>query len=183
LLTEKSMLRISDKVTVIFLDRDGVLNEHTTGSKYVLDPRELVIYDDAKIFISKALHANKKIFVITNQQCVGLGLITKAQLDEIHLKLSSELKIGNQDSITRIYVCVHKINENCKCRKPKTGLIEQCFADYSLNSEQVVFFGDSLSDMECAERANIKFIGVHRNLNQIFPNEVDTVGDLGDISF
>jgi D-glycero-D-manno-heptose 1,7-bisphosphate phosphatase len=174
---------ISDQISAILLDRDGVVNKPPKNGKYILEPKDLVLYEDAKQFVSKAIKSNKEVFIITNQQCVGLGLLTQSTLDEIHLKMKNELSAENQDSISKFYACTHKTTDNCHCRKPKIGLITQCINDNGLNREQIIFFGDNLSDMLCAETAKVKFIGVDRNFTSLFPYGIETIGNLNEVKF
>lgn len=55
-------------------------------------------------------------------------------------------------------VCLHNPQDNCACRKPKTGLIDQALAKYPLLREKSYVIGDRLIDVELALRAGLKGI-------------------------
>ncbi len=51
-----------------------------------------------------------------------------------------------------IYVCPHEA-DSCDCRKPKPGLLRQAVADFpDIEPEQSALIGDSLADLEAAQR-------------------------------
>ena len=69
----------------LFLDRDGVINERVFGA-YILK------YEDFR-FKKGVLETSKELFgkfgrviVVTNQQCVSKGLISKDSLNVLHQK-------------------------------------------------------------------------------------------------
>ena len=135
------------KYDTLFLDRDGVIN-HKIENNYVLNFSDFV-------FMPKSLHAIKvltslfkRIVIITNQQCIGKGLITEDQLNEIHHQMM--LVIENAGGkIDRIYFCPCLESKNCKCRKPNTGMIETALRDFpSINIQDSYLIGDSESDIE-----------------------------------
>ena len=47
--------------------------------------------------------------------------------------------------------CPHNPDENCTCRKPKSGMILQSLNDFSIDLENSWLIGDKLSDIECAK--------------------------------
>ena len=47
-------------------------------------------------------------------------------------------------------VCPHRDEENCDCRKPKTGLLIAAEKKLNITLEGCYFIGDKLSDLECA---------------------------------
>ena len=68
----------------------------------------------------------------------------------------SMVKLGFDD----VFVCPHTEFENCECRKPKRGLIEQAHKKYNFSNESAVIIGDSYkSDMRLAMEEGI--LGIH----------------------
>jgi D-glycero-D-manno-heptose 1,7-bisphosphate phosphatase len=51
-------------------------------------------------------------------------------------------------SIDGIYFCPHAPEENCRCRKPAPGLVEQIAKDHG-DVKGVALVGDSLRDLQC----------------------------------
>ena len=52
--------------------------------------------------------------------------------------------------ILHIEVCPHKPEDNCNCRKPKTGLLTSAEEILNINLKGCYFIGDKFSDVQCA---------------------------------
>ena len=74
--------------------------------------------------------------------------------------------------IDEVFMCAHhpegsshsreqKLIGSCKCRKPKTGLIDHARAKYAIDIENSFMAGDSYTDVVCGRAAGLKtvFIG------------------------
>lgn len=114
---------------VIFLDRDGVINEEPGERLYVMRWKDFHFLPRAKGAIKKLTDAGYRIFIISNQAGVGKGLYTKKMLDTITKNMISEIKKSGGD-IESAYYCTHRSEDNCDCRKPKTGLFEQALRGF-----------------------------------------------------
>ena len=55
------------------------------------------------------------------------------------------------DLSIEIRFCPHKPENKCKCRKPNIGMVE-C----DQRADKDIFIGDQITDMICAQNANIK---------------------------
>jgi D-glycero-D-manno-heptose 1,7-bisphosphate phosphatase len=142
------------KYRLIILDRDGVLNVRNRLG-YILNSEEFIFPEDLNR-VKEVSMEGIAVAVATNQQCVGLGLISieeAVELSQIPLK---SLGIANSE----IYLCPHLASDNCECRKPKPGLIQQALIHAGIEKGQVLMIGDSISDMQAAENAGIDFMGV-----------------------
>jgi len=65
----------------------------------------------------------------------------------------------NGINILNVYYCPHGPEDNCECRKPKIGMIQQAIADFPdilLNNSFLI--GDTESDIKLAQQAGIKSI-------------------------
>ena len=61
----------------------------------------------------------------------------------------------NGIEILKVYFCPHTPDENCNCRKPKIGMIQQSLNDFNIDLENSWLIGDKKSDIETAINANI----------------------------
>ena len=92
--------------------------------------------------------------------------MTHEQLNKIHSSIQKHLEFFDT-SIDKFYFCPHMPQENCNCRKPKTGLIEK-FRDLFPDSHQKeLYIGDQLSDQACAEKLGLPFIMVDNSCSKI----------------
>jgi histidinol-phosphate phosphatase family protein len=69
--------------------------------------------------------------------------------------------------VEKIYTCSHAIKENCDCRKPKIGLIEQATKDFQIDRRKSWIIGDRISDIQLAEAVEMKSIFVQSELHKI----------------
>ena len=63
----------------------------------------------------------------------------------------------NNVNILKVYHCPHTSDENCNCRKPKIGMIQQSLNDFDIDLENSWLIGDKKSDIETAINANTIF--------------------------
>ncbi|MBF0448889.1 MAG: D-glycero-beta-D-manno-heptose 1,7-bisphosphate 7-phosphatase [Magnetococcales bacterium] len=141
---------MSEGNKVILLDRDGVLNRDR--SNYVRTPQQLQILPGVPAAVSRLTQAGYRVLIITNQACVGKGLLSSFGLEKIHEKLRREVsEVGGR--IDGIYHCPHTDEFNCDCRKPKPGLILKARKEWGFLPEQTWFVGDTTRDMAAARAA------------------------------
>lgn len=140
---------------VIFLDRDGTINEEVN---YLHKPEDLQILPGVPEAIKLLRDGGFKIVVVTNQAGVARGYYSCRDVDLLHEYLNQQLeKSGAQ--IDRFYYCphhpVHGIGEYkraCHCRKPETGMFEQAGQEYDVDKEHSYMIGDKLLDVEAGNR-------------------------------
>lgn len=146
----------------VFLDRDGVLNQNLEN--YVKTIDELEIFP----FVSKTIkylnESNFKVIVITNQSAINREIITHQQLHEIHESIQNHLKKNNA-FIDAFYYCPHKPDENCICRKPKSGLLEKAITEFKISVNQSWMIGDNDSDIVAGNNVGVKTIKVKTGYN------------------
>lgn len=147
--------------TVVFLDRDGVINKKPPELDYVKSWEEFEWLPKAKEAIKRLNEAGFLVIVVTNQRGVARGLMSKKDVEEIHRRMQQELsKLGAK--IDAFYYCPHNIGDNCSCRKPKPGLINKSQADFSLPPGGVMI-GDSRCDLDLAKTASLTPILISDN--------------------
>ena len=135
------------KPKYIVLDRDGVINVDLFD--YVLDTKDFKFEEgslDALIELGKN---NYEIIVATNQKCINLGLISSEGIKVVNdywVNIVSKEGVN----IKSVEVCPHRDEENCDCRKPKTGLLKNAEKKHGISLKDCYFIGDKLSDIECA---------------------------------
>ena len=87
----------------------------------------------------------------------------------------------NGINILNVYYCPHGPEDNCECRKPKIGMIQQSLNDFDIDLENSWLIGDKKSDIETAINANISnkiLISQNKNhseLLNIANNLIDTI--------
>jgi D-glycero-D-manno-heptose 1,7-bisphosphate phosphatase len=139
---------VARKSPAIFIDRDGVINCRRPGD-YVLDWSQFVFMPGMRPALKQLASLGLPMIVISNQAAVGKGLLDSSRLEEITTQMQQAL-LSDGTSLAAVYYCIHGPDENCLCRKPKPGLLEQAAADFHIDLRTSVFIGDSETDVEAA---------------------------------
>lgn len=94
--------------------------------------------------------------IATNQSYVGREKITLQEVEEFHQKLL-QIFHGNGVHFNLIAVCPHAPWEDCLCRKPKPGLLNELIRVSKVQDRDRIFFvGDKDSDIEAALNAGVQ---------------------------
>ena len=136
----------------LFIDRDGVIIENRTN--YVLSWSDVSIYPQSLEALRKINSSFYKVIIITNQSAVGRGIISHETAEEINKRLVNEIRsVGGR--IDDVYMCPHAPQDNCLCRKPRPGLIEQAVKTHAVDLTGSILIGDALSDMIAGQTAGV----------------------------
>ena len=151
-------LKNIDYSWTLFLDRDGVIN-HDKDNDYIRDWNEFRFYDttlEAIAILTKYFH---RIVVTTNQKGVGKGLMTVADLDNIHTHMLARVQ-AKGGRIDKVYYCSDLADDSIN-RKPNPGMAFQAkrdFADIDLSKSLIV--GNRISDMGFGRNAGMQTVFV-----------------------
>jgi len=131
----------------LFLDRDGVINERLPG-RYIQFWEEFQFTPNCLEAITAFGKMFRNIVVVTNQQGIGKGIMTKEELEKVHDTLLQKVK-SSGGQIDRVYYCPKLSKDNPPCRKPNTGMAWQAKKDFpQIDFQKSIMVGDSFSDME-----------------------------------
>ena len=145
-------------MNALFLDRDGVLNV-LRPDDYVKTPAELELLPGVAEALAVCRRHFARIFIVSNQQGIGKGLMSEDDLAAIHAKLLAA--IGPVD---RIYHCPDLKSAHSFRRKPNIGMALQARRDFpDIRLKESVMVGDSMTDMLFGRRAGMTTVLVGHN--------------------
>ena len=130
---------------LIILDRDGTINEDRDD--YVKSPEEWVPLPGALEAIARLNHAGWHTVIATNQSGLGRGTFDMATLNAMHTKMN-QLLARQGGRIDAVFFCPHSPEDDCHCRKPRSGLFEQIGERFGVQLKDVPVVGDSLRDLQ-----------------------------------
>ncbi|WP_107037601.1 HAD-IIIA family hydrolase [Brumimicrobium mesophilum] len=154
-----------DKSWTLFLDRDGVINKKRDND-YVKNLDELEFLPGALEAISTLYKYFHKVFIVTNQQGIGKGLMSEEDLKIVHEKVISRIE-ENGGSIDEVYFAPDLAGPSNKLRKPNIGMAEKAKADFpTVEFHKSIMVGDSPSDMEFGKNAGMVNVFISQEGNK-----------------
>ena len=135
---------------VVFLDRDGVINQDSP--QYIKSWSEFEFIPGSLEALAALNRSGFEVIIITNQSAVQRGLISMADLDQMHGRMLAAIQ-SRGGRILDIFFCPHLPTDDCSCRKPRPGMIERACNKYGIDPATTTMVGDSSRDIECARNA------------------------------
>ncbi len=143
---------------LILLDRDGVLNEMVIDPEHgtidsPLHPDQVKIYPWVPEALKKLTSLGYEFAIVSNQPSAAKGKTTLKNLEDVQAKVLRELgtKIGSS------HLCLHRAEDACACRKPKTGLLEDAFrAHPGAERSRSWMVGDGVTDVQAGAKLGLK---------------------------
>jgi D-glycero-D-manno-heptose 1,7-bisphosphate phosphatase len=163
----------------VFLDRDGTICEEVGYMNHI---SRLHIYPFAVAAVRRLNEAGFPVFVVTNQSGAGRGFFPESLIDEIHDRIRHDLAVSGA-RIEAFYACPHRTEEDCACRKPRTGMLERAAREHALALPGSWVVGDRQADVDLAHNARARSIfvltgygrGEHEWHSQRWPNPPEFV--------
>lgn len=135
---------------LIILDRDGVINEDSDA--FIKSADECIPIPGSIAAIASLSKAGYQVVVATNQSGIARGLFDEYALARIHQSINDQVEEAG-GIITGFFYCPHGPDDDCQCRKPLPGLVQQIARELVVSVANVPFVGDSLRDLQAAESA------------------------------
>jgi D-glycero-D-manno-heptose 1,7-bisphosphate phosphatase len=130
----------------VFLDRDGTICEEMG---YLNHLSRLRIFPFAAGAIARLNKAGLPVIVVTNQSGVSRRIFPESLVAQIHARMSQELSASGA-RVDGYYYCAHTRQDDCSCRKPLPGLLEQAAREHDLRLDGSFVVGDRYADVELA---------------------------------
>ena len=141
---------------VLFLDRDGTLNEETTDEQ--IDSYEKIRFMPGVIPALLELKRAGFVFVmVTNQDGLGTPSLPTEKFEPPHEFIVRTLASQGIE-FDAICICPHFKHENCGCRKPNIGMVREYLQTHTIDKSASFMIGDRITDLEFA--ANLGVTGI-----------------------
>ena len=143
----------------LFIDRDGIINQ---DFGYVSSVEDFKFTDGIFELLACFARAGYILIVVTNQSGIGRGYYNQSDFEFLTtwmIERFAERKIKIKD----VFFCPHAPEDQCRCRKPNTGMIESAVIAHNIDLSASWMIGDKLSDVQLARNSGISkaiFIGV-----------------------
>ncbi|MBI5265700.1 MAG: HAD-IIIA family hydrolase [candidate division Zixibacteria bacterium] len=134
----------------LILDRDGtvMVNRH-----YLSDPDGVQLEATVLEALTIAQNHGWKIVIVSNQSGVARGMMTVEQVERVNARLL-QLLTAQGVRVDGIWYCPHHSTKgvvpeyaiDCRCRKPRHGLVEEAARQLGFSIRRSVVIGDHLDD-------------------------------------
>jgi D-glycero-D-manno-heptose 1,7-bisphosphate phosphatase len=130
---------------LVILDRDGVIN--VDSDAFIKSPDEWVAIPGSLEAIARLNQAGYRVAIASNQSGIGRGLFDMAALNAMHEKMNrTAAAVGGR--IDAVFFCPHTQEDECECRKPKPGMLQQIVERFEIDPADTPMVGDSLRDLQ-----------------------------------
>lgn len=139
---------------ILFIDRDGTLiYEPDDFQVDALDKVRLV--DDVIPSLLEIARHGYRFVVVSNQDGLGTDAFPQADFDGPHALF---MQIFSSQGIVfdEVFICPHRPDDNCGCRKPRTGLLTRFLAANDIDLDASAVIGDRQTDMQLADAIGIR---------------------------
>lgn len=130
---------------LIILDRDGVINHDSDA--FIKSPDEWQPIDGSLEAMARLDQAGYCLVVMTNQSGIARGLLDMPTLNAIHQKMHTQAQQAGAN-IEAIFFCPHAAADDCDCRKPRPGMLQEIAKRFDITLKGVPVVGDSLRDLQ-----------------------------------
>lgn len=147
---------------VAFLDRDGVLIYEPQDTFQVDSVDQLKILPGVVENLQCLQLLGYQLVMVTNQDGLGTSSNPRENFEAVQNKLFELLKQHGIE-FDQVFVCPHFPQDNCLCRKPKTGLVVDFLKEWSIDHDASLMVGDRETDRQFAKNIGVQFLKMETN--------------------
>ena len=150
---------VRSMTSAVFLDRDGVIN---VDHGYVSTWEQFEFLPGAPEALRELQDAGYLLIIVSNQSGIGRGYYSERDLDTLNQAIAEHLDSTLGVTLSGFYHCPHhpteaegEFRQQCDCRKPAPGMIQQAVLDYGIDVKTSLLVGDKDSDIEAGRAAGV----------------------------
>lgn len=140
----------------VFVERDGLILDNRT---LISIPEQMTILPGVGQALKILQNNGFRLFVISNQEGVELGLIDEDVLMEIHDLMCDTLLEEHEVLIEAVAYCPH-YKEECECRLPNPTMIRDLAEVFEIDLSESYVIGRSDEVIKAGKRARCRTVFV-----------------------
>lgn len=136
----------------VFLDRDGVIN---IDNAYVYKIADFTFCAGVFEALRHFQSLGYLLIIVSNQSGIARGYYTEKDFEKLTVWMLAEF-LRAKINIDAVYYCPHSPEQECACRKPKSGMFKEAIQKFNIDVQGSWMLGDKASDIKAAHGAGIK---------------------------
>ena len=143
----------------LYIDRDGTLIDEPK-TDFQIDSLEKLRFERDVIPALLRLQTHYRLVIVSNQDGLGSASFPQASFDAPHEKML-ETFASQGIRFDAVYICPHRAEDGCTCRKPQIGLLRDEIAASRFDPARSYVIGDRDSDLQLAQNLGITGLRYH----------------------
>jgi imidazoleglycerol-phosphate dehydratase/histidinol-phosphatase len=143
---------------ILFLDRDGTLNEEVADEQ-IDSLAKIRLMPGVIPALLELKHAGYSFVVVTNQDGLGTPRFPREAF-ELAQNFILDLFRSQGIEFEAVFLCPHFKHEDCGCRKPKLGMIQEFLAANEIDKAHSFMIGDRETDLQFAGNMGVQGLRV-----------------------
>jgi imidazoleglycerol-phosphate dehydratase/histidinol-phosphatase len=149
------------KGATLFVDRDGTLIEEPPDHQ-VDSLKKVRFIPGVFAALNQLTRLGFRLVMVTNQDGLGSMRFPLAAFEETQ-EFILEAFSSQGIRFDAVFVCPHTPAEGCRCRKPKTGLVDEYVRERHVDLSHSAVIGDRDTDLELASNLGVRGFTVRRH--------------------
>jgi imidazoleglycerol-phosphate dehydratase/histidinol-phosphatase len=139
---------------ILFLDRDGTLNEEVADEQ-IDSLAKIRLMPGVIPALLELKRAGFAFVVVTNQDGLGTPSFPRESFD-IAQRFILDLFRSQGIEFEAVFLCPHFKREDCACRKPKLGMVQEFLGANDIDRAHSFMIGDRDTDLEFAANLGVQ---------------------------
>jgi imidazoleglycerol-phosphate dehydratase/histidinol-phosphatase len=152
---------MSAPAATLFIDRDGTLIEEPADHQ--VDALEKVRFMPGVFAALETLQRRGyRLVMVSNQDGLGTASFPRPKFEAAH-RFVLETFAAQSITFEAVFICPHRPDEGCACRKPATGLLDEYLRGGTVERSASAVIGDRDTDLALAANLGIRGLRVRRD--------------------